>query len=496
MFETIIGLEVHAQLNTKTKLWCGCATSFGATPNTNVCPICLGLPGALPVLNKEAVHKAIALGTAINANINQKSIFNRKNYFYPDLPTGYQISQFEVPIVGMGEIVIDFPDGSSKTIGVTRAHLENDAGKNTHEKDYSKVDLNRAGTPLLEIVSEPDMRSAEEAVLYLKKLHSIVRYIDISDANMQEGSFRCDVNVSIRPKGDTKLYTRCEIKNMNSFRFIERAIKYEVNRQIEAWEDGVYEKEVVQETRLFDVATGETRSMRGKEDAADYRYFPDPDLLPVIVTDEMIAEFSQIPELPDAKKERLVKEFGIPVYDAGVICSTKEMAAYFEEMLSVGISGKAATTWLTVELQGRFSEGMNVATSPVSATTLGTLVKVIEDGTISGKAGKEILDYLMRKNSSETFIIPENISQIELAKAIDNQDITTLIDLLGLKQVSDDGAILAMIDEILAANMDKVEEYRGGKEKMFAFFVGQTMKASKGAANPQKINELLKERLA
>ncbi len=474
MFETIIGLEVHAQLNTKTKLWCGCATSFGATPNTNVCPICLGLPGALPVLNKEAVHKAIALGTAINASINQKSIFNRKNYFYPDLPTGYQISQFEVPIVGMGEIVIDFPDGSSKTIGVTRAHLENDAGKNTHEKDYSKVDLNRAGTPLLEIVSEPDMRSAEEAVLYLKKLHSIVRYIDISDANMQEGSFRCDVNVSIRPKGDTKLYTRCEIKNMNSFRFIERAIKYEVNRQIEAWEDGVYEKEVVQETRLFDVATGETRSMRGKEDAADYRYFPDPDLLPVIVTDEMISEFSQIPELPDAKKERLVKEFGIPAYDAGVICSTKEMAAYFEEMLSVGISGKAATTWLTVELQGRFSEGMNVATSPVSAKTLGTIVKRIEDGTISGKAAKEVLDYLMENNA----------------------EVDAVIEKLGLKQVSDDGAILAMIDEILAANMDKVEEYRGGKEKMFAFFVGQTMKASKGAANPQKINELLKARLA
>jgi aspartyl-tRNA(Asn)/glutamyl-tRNA(Gln) amidotransferase subunit B len=474
MFETIIGLEVHAQLNTKTKLWCGCATSFGATPNTNVCPICLGLPGALPVLNKEAVHKAIALGTAINASINQKSIFNRKNYFYPDLPTGYQISQFEVPIVGMGEIVIDFPDGSNKTIGVTRAHLENDAGKNTHEKDYSKVDLNRAGTPLLEIVSEPDMRSAEEAVLYLKKLHSIVRYIDISDANMQEGSFRCDVNVSIRPKGDTKLYTRCEIKNMNSFRFIERAIKYEVNRQIEAWEDGVYEKEVVQETRLFDVATGETRSMRGKEDAADYRYFPDPDLLPVIVTDEMIAEFSQIPELPDAKKERLVKEFGIPAYDAGVICSTKEMAAYFEEMLSVGISGKAATTWLTVELQGRFSEGMNVATSPVSAKTLGTIVKRIEDGTISGKAAKEVLDYLMENNA----------------------EVDAVIEKLGLKQVSDDGAILAMIDEILAANMDKVEEYRGGKEKMFAFFVGQTMKASKGAANPQKINELLKARLA
>jgi len=474
MFETIIGLEVHAQLNTNSKLWCNCATSFGEVANTNVCPTCLGLPGALPVLNKEAVYKSIQLGTAINAVINKKSIFNRKNYFYPDLPTGYQISQFEVPVVGFGKIEIDFEDGSSKTIGVTRAHLENDAGKSSHAGDHSKVDLNRAGTPLLEIVSEPDMRSAEEVLLYLKKLHSIVRYVDISNANMEEGSFRCDVNISIRPQGDEKLYTRCEIKNMNSFKNIEKAIAYEVQRQREAWEDGIYEQEVVQETRLFDVSTGETRSMRGKEDAADYRYFPDPDLLPLIITDEMIEKYSQIPELPDAKKARFVKDFGIKAYDAGVICSTKEMAQYFEDMMSNGISGKMATTWLTVELQGRFSEGMNVTTSPVDAKKLGSLIKAIEAGDISGKAGKEVLDYLM-----------ENDATVE-----------EVIEKLGLKQVSDDGAILVIIDEILNANQDKVEQYKAGKEKMFGFFVGQAMKALKGAGNPQVINKLLKEKLA
>lgn len=472
-FEVVIGLEVHAQLNTKTKIFCSCPTSFGDDPNTNVCEVCLGLPGALPVLNKEVVKKAIALGTAINATINQKSIFNRKNYFYPDLPKGYQISQFEIPIVEAGEIYIDFEDGTKKRIGVTRAHLEEDAGKNIHHGNVSHVDLNRAGTPLLEIVSEPDMRSSEEAVLYLKKLHAILRYLDISDANMQEGSFRCDANVSIRPKGDTKLYTRAEIKNLNSFKFIQKAIDYEVQRQSEAWEDGVYEREVVQETRLYDTEKNETRSMRGKEDSAEYRYFPDPDLLPVLIPDDMLSECIQIPELPDQKRDRFLKEYGIKEYDANVITSSVEMAHFYETMINEGAGAKNAVTWLTVELLARLNNGMTLLTSPVDAVTLAMIVKRIEDGTISGKAAKEVLDYLMQNSVS----------------------VDDAIEKLGLKQVSDDGAILAIIDAIIGSNADKVAEYRGGKDKLFGFFVGQTMKESKGAANPAKVNELLKSRL-
>ncbi len=475
MFETVIGLEVHVQLNTKTKLFCSCPTSFAEYQNSNTCPTCLALPGALPVVNKEAAVKAMRLGYAINANVNHTSYFDRKSYFYPDSPSAYQITQLTKAIVQKGEVFIDLKDGTQKRIGMTQAHLEADAGKNMHEGSYSKVDLNRAGTPLLEIVSDPDMRSSEEAVAFLKKLHATVRYLEISDANMQEGSFRCDVNVSIRPKGQEEFGTRVEIKNINSFKFVASAIAYEVQRQTEAYEDGVYKQEVNQETRLWNVEEGVTKSMRGKEEAADYRYFPDPDLRPLIVTDEMIEEAKKIPELPDAKVKRYVDEFGIKKSDALVITSVKEMAHYFEEMLENGAVAKTAVTWLTSELLGRLNKAsFSIDTSPVDAKTLGTLVSKIVDSSISGKGAKEILDFMMENES---------------------RDIDALIDELGLAQVSDDGAILAIIDEIIANNPEKLEQYRGGKDKLFGFFVGQTMKASKGTANPQKVNELLKQRL-
>lgn len=473
MFEIVIGLEVHAQLNTKTKIFCSCPTSFGEEPNTNVCPVCLALPGALPVLNEEVVKKSIGFGKAINATVNKKSIFNRKNYFYPDLPKAYQISQFEVPIVEKGEIYIEL-DGVEKRIGVTRAHLEEDAGKNVHGENESFVDLNRAGTPLLEIVSEPDLRSSDEAVAYLKKLHAILRFLNISDANMQEGSFRCDANVSIRPKGESKLYTRVEIKNLNSFKFIQKAIDYEVARQSEAWEDGKYESEVVQETRLFDTQSGRTRSMRGKEDSAEYRYFPDPDLLPVMISDELMKLHSVIPELPDEKKERYKKELGIKEYDAGVLTSSVEMASYFEEMLNFGSEPKLAVTWLCVELQGRFTSGQNIENSIIKPKDLSNLLKRIQDGTISAKAAKDVLDVMISGDL----------------------EVDGVIERLGLKQMSDDSAILSIIDEVLSSNSDKVNEYKSGKDKLFGFFVGQVMKASKGSANPAKVNELLKQKLS
>lgn len=473
MFETIIGLEVHCQLNTKTKIFCACSTSFGAKANTHTCPVCLALPGALPVLNKQALKKAISFGLAINAKINKKSAFDRKNYFYPDLPKAYQISQWSVPIVENGELIINI-ENDEKRIGITRAHLEEDAGKNTHEAGHSLVDLNRSGTPLLEIVSEPDMRNSDEAVAYLKKLHSILRFLNISDANMQEGSFRCDVNVSIRPKGENKLYTRVEIKNLNSFRFIQKAIEYEASRQIAAWEDGNYEREVVQETRLFDTTKLITKPMRSKEEAAEYRYFPDPDLLPIVVPDDLMNEASKLPELPDEKKTRYINELGLKPYDAGVIISTYEMARYFEDLINAKISPKLCVTWLCVELLGRLKNGITIENSPVNSTKMIELLGRIEDGTISANAAKKVLDELITNQSAS---------------------VDEIIEKLGLKQVSDDGAIDAIAEAVLAANAEKVAEFKAGKDKLFGFFVGQVMKEGKGAFNPAKVNEILKAKL-
>ncbi len=471
-FEAVIGLEVHVQLNTKTKIFCSCSTSFGETPNSNTCPVCLGLPGALPVLNKEVVKKAIQLGTAIEANINQYSIFARKNYFYPDLPKAYQISQFEVPIVSDGKLEIDTKEGA-KIVRIERAHMEEDAGKNIHEGSYSLVDLNRACTPLLEIVSKPDMKNSEEAIAYLKKLHAIVRFIGISDANMQEGNFRCDANVSIRPKGDEKLYTRVEIKNLNSFRFIAKAIEYEIERQSAAWENGRYNEEVVQETRLFDTAKGITLSMRNKEESADYRYFKDPDLYPVFIDEKLLKESQKINELPSAKKIRYMKDFNLKEDDANLLVSDPLLAEYFESMLNLGVKAKTSVTWLCVELLGRLKAEITLENCGVSAHALGTLAKRIDEGKISGKSAKDVLDRLLEEQGG---------------------DVDALIEQMGLSQVNDTEAIVKAIEEVLKNNADKVLEYKSGKDKLFGFFVGQAMKNLKGA-NPSVVNAILKEKL-
>ncbi|GAA8229035.1 Asp-tRNA(Asn)/Glu-tRNA(Gln) amidotransferase subunit GatB [Helicobacter pylori] len=471
-FEAVIGLEVHVQLNTKTKIFCSCPTSFGESPNSNTCPVCLGLPGALPVLNKEVVKKAIQLGTAIEANINQYSIFARKNYFYPDLPKAYQISQFEVPIVSDGKLEIDTKEGA-KIVRIERAHMEEDAGKNIHEGSYSLVDLNRACTPLLEIVSKPDMRNSEEAIAYLKKLHAIVRFIGISDANMQEGNFRCDANISIRPKGDGKLYTRVEIKNLNSFRFIAKAIEYEIERQSAAWESGRYNEEVVQETRLFDTNKGITLSMRNKEESADYRYFKDPDLYPVFIDEKFLKEAQKINELPSAKKIRYMKDFNIKEDDANLLVSDPLLAEYFESMLHLGVKAKTSVTWLCVELLGRLKAEITLENCGVSAHMLGVLAKRIDEGKISGKSAKDVLDRLLEERGG---------------------DVDALIEQMGLSQVNDTEAIVKVIEEVLKNNADKVLEYKSGKDKLFGFFVGQAMKNLKGA-NPSVVNAILKEKL-
>ncbi|GAA7560844.1 Asp-tRNA(Asn)/Glu-tRNA(Gln) amidotransferase subunit GatB [Helicobacter pylori] len=471
-FEAVIGLEVHVQLNTKTKIFCSCSTSFGESPNSNTCPVCLGLPGALPVLNKEVVKKAIQLGTAIEANINQYSIFARKNYFYPDLPKAYQISQFEVPIVSDGKLEIDTKEGT-KIVRIERAHMEEDAGKNIHEGSCSLVDLNRACTPLLEIVSKPDMRNSEEAIAYLKKLHAIVRFIGISDANMQEGNFRCDANVSIRPKGDEKLYTRVEIKNLNSFRFIAKAIEYEIERQSTAWESGRYHKEVVQETRLFDTNKGITLSMRNKEESADYRYFKDPDLYPVFIDEKLLKEAQKINELPSTKKIRYMKDFNLKEDDANLLVSDPLLAEYFESMLNLGVKAKTSVTWLCVELLGRLKAETTLENCGVSAHMLGVLAKRIDEGKISGKSAKDVLDRLLEERGG---------------------DVDALIEQMGLSQVNDTEAIVKVIEEVLKNNADKVLEYKSGKDKLFGFFVGQAMKNLKGA-NPSVVNAILKEKL-
>ena len=474
-WETVIGLEIHAQLATKSKIFSGAATAYGAEPNTQACAIDLGLPGVLPVLNREAVRMAVMLGLAIGADVARRSVFARKNYFYPDLPKGYQISQYELPVVQKGRLTIDLDDGTSKVIGITRAHLEEDAGKSLHEDFHglSGIDLNRAGTPLLEIVSEPDLRSAKEAVAYMKKLHQMVVYLGICDGNMQEGSFRCDANVSVRRKGDAKLGTRAEVKNLNSFRFVERAIEFEIERQIDLIETG---GKVVQETRLYDPDKGETRSMRGKEEANDYRYFPDPDLLPLAIDEAFIAAVrAGLPELPDAKKRRFMDQYGLSAYDAGVLTASRELGAYYEDTVAaLGGEPKLCANWVMGDLSAFLNkENRDIADSPVGAAQLAGLLRRIQDQTISGKIAKDVFEALWAGEG----------------------DTDAIIEQRGLKQITDTSAIEKVIDDVIAANPEQLAQYRAGKDKLFGFFVGQVMKLSKGKANPQQVNELLAQKL-
>ncbi|MCG8434666.1 MAG: Asp-tRNA(Asn)/Glu-tRNA(Gln) amidotransferase subunit GatB [Gammaproteobacteria bacterium] len=475
-WETVIGLEIHTQLATKSKIFSGAATAYGALPNTQACAVDLGYPGVLPVLNTEAMHMAVKFGLAIAAEIEPRSVFARKNYFYPDLPKGYQISQYELPVVRAGKVDITLEDGTVKTIGVTRAHLEEDAGKSLHEdfQGMSGIDLNRAGTPLLEIVSEPDLRSAKEAVAYMKKIHTLVRYLEISDGNMQEGSFRCDANVSIRPRGQHEFGTRTEIKNLNSFRFVERAINFEVERQIDIIEGG---GSVVQETRLYDMNKNETRSMRSKEEANDYRYFPDPDLLPLEIDAAFIEQVRKtLPELPNAKQARFKQEYGLSEYDAGVLTASKEMAQYFEATVkAAGGEPKLAANWVMGDLAGALNKaGKEITESPVSAAELAAMLKRIGDNTISGKIAKDVFEAMWAGEGGADEIIEKR----------------------GLKQITDSGEIESIVDEIIANNPGQLEQYRAGKDKLFGYFVGQVMKATKGKANPQQVNELLKQKLS
>jgi len=474
-WETVIGLEIHAQLATKSKIFSGASTAFGAAPNTQACAVDLGLPGVLPVLNREAVAMAIRFGVAIDAQIDRHSVFARKNYFYPDLPKGYQISQYELPIVGKGHVFIGLDDGERKEIGITRAHLEEDAGKSIHDQfpDQTGIDLNRAGTPLLEIVSEPDMRSAKEAVAYARKIHSLVRYLEICDGNMQEGSFRCDANVSLRRPGDSKLGTRTELKNINSFRFLERAINFEIERQAELLEDG---GSVVQETRLYDAERDETRSMRSKEEANDYRYFPDPDLLPVAISDADIARVrGELPELPEQKRQRYIDELGLSEYDAEVLTATRETAAYFEAALGESPAQcKQLANWVLGDLAGALNKsGLEIVQSPIAPPMLAQLVARIADDTISGKIAKEVFEAMWNGEGGADEIIAAR----------------------GLEQITDSGAIEAVIDAVIAANPEQVEQFRAGKDKVLGFFVGQVMKQTQGKANPGQVNQLLRERL-